>query len=245
MKTNLFTLLILITISNGQSFDCSKVLSNIEIEICNDPLLSALDDSLSTLYHKLLLIDSNYTEGIKSSQNEWLTIRNRMDKEGAVNQYQKRIDVLTETIRFIQSLPNTKRNEKQMSGTYHIPHKIEIVWDDNNSLISVMDEYVFYWNSDSTVDFALSTIGYNGHSCGLSGTAILDRESGNYIYKDGTERECVYTIFVKDSTVHFITPKAFECVKMHCGAKAIVGDVSLSVSRRVSRIIDTDISKGR
>lgn len=60
------------------SFDCSKVRTNVESEICNVPELSKLDSDLSIAY-KAALKDEKQAASIRQAQKQWLRVRNACD----------------------------------------------------------------------------------------------------------------------------------------------------------------------
>ena len=53
------------------SFDCSKLLSDVENMICSNSELSSLDDNLSKIYKKTLDVTEN-KEYLKSEQKIWV-----------------------------------------------------------------------------------------------------------------------------------------------------------------------------
>lgn len=57
------------------SFDCSKLLSDVENMICSNSELSSLDDNLSKIYKKTLDVTEN-KEYLKSEQKIWVKKRN-------------------------------------------------------------------------------------------------------------------------------------------------------------------------
>lgn len=57
------------------SFDCSKLLSDVENKICSNSELSSLDDNLSKIYKKTLDVTEN-KEYLKSEQKIWVKKRN-------------------------------------------------------------------------------------------------------------------------------------------------------------------------
>ena len=54
------------------SFDCRKASTDIEHEICDDPVLSKLDAEMGRLYHK-----AKGLPGMKQEQHDWVKSRNR------------------------------------------------------------------------------------------------------------------------------------------------------------------------
>ena len=58
--------------ATAASFDCRKASTDIEHEICDDPVLSELDAEMGRLYHKAKDIP-----GMKQEQHDWIKFRNR------------------------------------------------------------------------------------------------------------------------------------------------------------------------
>ncbi|MGL5738758.1 MAG: lysozyme inhibitor LprI family protein, partial [Plesiomonas shigelloides] len=68
MKKVLIASLLLCGPAFGASFDCAKAVTPLEKLICDDPYLSALDESLAGAY-KVALVDN---PKVKKSQREWV-----------------------------------------------------------------------------------------------------------------------------------------------------------------------------
>ncbi len=62
--------------ANAQSFDCAKASTAVEMEICNDPALGALDSALGDLYAALLpALGEESQPNLRQSQRDWLAQR--------------------------------------------------------------------------------------------------------------------------------------------------------------------------
>lgn len=77
-------------------FDCAQELSPVEKRICGDSNLSALDDSLTQLYHNTLTVVAKPEQGkIRTAQQSWLKERNRCSGQQCLAEaYAKRIEAL-------------------------------------------------------------------------------------------------------------------------------------------------------
>jgi uncharacterized protein len=76
------------------SFDCKKAVSQIEKQICNDPLLSRLDSVLADNYSTMLEADFGGSKAtLKAEQRAWINRRNACkDRSCLVEVYRVRID---------------------------------------------------------------------------------------------------------------------------------------------------------
>lgn len=91
----LVLLLTLPTLAQAVSFDCRKAATFVEKAICDDYLLSKLDDALDDNYRTMLAanIGSGARKDLKATQRVWLVQRNRCtDKTCLVETYRQRID---------------------------------------------------------------------------------------------------------------------------------------------------------
>jgi uncharacterized protein len=76
------------------AFDCSKASTFVEKEICNDSLLSKLDDALSQNYKGMLESDfGNTKKSLRAEQLKWLSNRNKCTTNKCILEaYRKRVD---------------------------------------------------------------------------------------------------------------------------------------------------------
>lgn len=91
-----FIFLFLSAGTHAASFDCNKASTPVEKAICADPVLSSLDDNLSSVYRAALKLapDPNL---LKSQQRAWLVniLKNCTDTTCIANAYQSRINSLS------------------------------------------------------------------------------------------------------------------------------------------------------
>jgi uncharacterized protein len=85
----------LVSASHGASFDCAKASNLVENAVCSDAELSALDDTLSTVYREALNVPDG-TNALKSSQRIWRKKRNTCQNTACLKKvYAERIAELT------------------------------------------------------------------------------------------------------------------------------------------------------
>ncbi len=97
--------------SPAASFDCNKAATSIEHQICADPQLSKLDETLNEKY-KIARTHSNNREAIKQQQRLWLTSTRDAcnDLECLKDAYRARITALT-LINDTASTPRSVRRQ--------------------------------------------------------------------------------------------------------------------------------------
>jgi len=100
-KIVIFILFLLVTLqsSYGASFDCKKASTMIEKAICNDPVLSNMDELLATAYKKALKNDSDKNK-VRRSQRSWIkSQRNQCKNIPCLKKvYTSRISELDDTV---------------------------------------------------------------------------------------------------------------------------------------------------
>jgi len=80
--------------SHAASFDCAKVQTSVEKNICADPDLSAADTALMNSYKKALSASSN-SESLKAEQRQWMKTRDACADLACLKKaYQERISAL-------------------------------------------------------------------------------------------------------------------------------------------------------
>ena len=82
------------TLSNAASFSCANARSYAEKSVCADPLLSKLDEVLSTNYQRMLAANTGTSPGAsKQEQRKWQHERDKCSNQDCLIQaYARRID---------------------------------------------------------------------------------------------------------------------------------------------------------
>lgn len=76
------------------SFDCGKATTDIEHKICNDNMLSRLDEELAEVY-RIALKNASDANALKARQRQWLNeVRQCKAEECLVGQYRLRLSIL-------------------------------------------------------------------------------------------------------------------------------------------------------
>lgn len=98
----LLTIFLAANTASAAGFDCTKARSKVEISICTNPTLSALDEELSRMYKKVLRYDEHIEQ--KKKQRKWLSERNLcVDQECIQGLYLTRVKELN--LLLVQSRP--------------------------------------------------------------------------------------------------------------------------------------------
>jgi uncharacterized protein len=97
IKTKLALLAMLFAmplLSSAASFNCANAKSYAEKSVCADPLLSKLDDVLSTNYRRMLAANTGASPGaLKQEQRKWQHERDKCSNQDCLVQaYARRID---------------------------------------------------------------------------------------------------------------------------------------------------------
>ena len=98
MKTlTIFTALSLFALSTSAisaSFPCAKATTDVEKQICADPLLNKLDEALAVNYKGMLSADfGGSPKALKAEQRKWVASRNQCKtNQCLVSLYRKRLD---------------------------------------------------------------------------------------------------------------------------------------------------------
>jgi uncharacterized protein len=103
----LIAIFIIPSVIFAASFDCSKANTKTEKAICDDPMLSKLDEVMAAVYNEAL--KRNASDFIKKEQREWLkdTLDPcRGDKECIQKAYENRLDKLSQSTDPLKDAPH-------------------------------------------------------------------------------------------------------------------------------------------
>lgn len=170
--------LLLFTCSiNAASFDCSKASTLVEKDICNNRLLSNLDDALSENYKYMLA--SNIGDGarkeLKSTQREWLKTRNKCENvECLTSQYEKRVDEICDYPVLSGVHPDCKTSDEVKAET-EMPNKAE---GDQQKITQAQQSVA---ESADPIPNNTITIDYSSVQDVVGGTVRSDRTPGGSV----------------------------------------------------------------
>ncbi|WNL30496.1 lysozyme inhibitor LprI family protein [Aliarcobacter cryaerophilus] len=157
----------------GASFNCSKASNKIEVMICSDAELSALDDNLSKIY-KQVLNETDNKEYIKSEQMKWIKTRNNCNTIDCLKKYyEDRIFKLKNNKLDFED-NNTKKVEKKSLN--NSKKYAGVTFGENiNNYESYIHAHSFYDMRGTGVSYTYA--GFVGHVISTKKDNIIDKIS--------------------------------------------------------------------
>ena len=200
----------------GASFDCSKASHPVEKAVCSNPVLSKLDDTLSSIYKQTLkkMRTKADTDRIKEEQRYWLKfVRTKfsstVDPDSLIKTYSNRIEDFRLKLKYINS--NRFTGGLLLQPTVCMaPSAGDFEPEDACNTISIT------FKNNNAIDFTINTTGnYCSRSCEASGIAKRNNKD-DYVFHDSGDEECTLTIVIGKKS---ITVTADDCNDF-CGAGA-------------------------
>jgi len=207
---------------HAASFDCKKAKAPIEIAICADKDISALDEQLASKYKALLgTLDEAGKGVVKKEQKYWLkNIRGHAKVENGPRWTwtdTQQGDVVSLKTRYQQRLRDLDLKKKMVDGGYQMLSGVYVIPTEciapiqNYEPAAAVDELKMEFKTDKLA-VCIRSIGGSCNICSLEGIAEKQPD-GAYLL---TEQDCHMTFAVKDRTI-MVSEKDCES---HCGAGA-------------------------
>ena len=206
---------------HAASFDCKKAKAPVEIAICADKDISALDEQLASKYKALQGTLDEVGKGVvKKEQKYWLssvrdftmakksprwTDTRQGDLVSLKTRYQQRLQDLDLKMKMVES------GYQMLSGVYVRPTEC-IAAIQNYERAAAIDALTLLEFKTDKLAVSIMSIGGSCNICSLEGIAEKQQD-GAYLL---TEQACHMTFAVKDRT---ITVSEKDCESL-CGAGA-------------------------
>jgi len=221
--------LFLASTASAASFDCTNASAEVEVLICANPRLSALDDELAATWKAVAK-----TEGLRAEQREWLGTRDVCGDEECVEaEYLTRIATLRlrDPKRFAkQKVPARvvgKFAEPAEICMYGASGEIECEGEAENSFVVKRAK-----GNALTIDSEL--IFFNAHLCTIEASPA--EWVGNELrvalsFGDDEPPECVLVARFDAEGVHLRDPEN-RCRNLTCGARAGFDGIALPKAKK-------------
>ena len=194
---------------HAASFDCKKAKAPIEIAICADKDISALDEQLASKYKALLgTIDEAGKAVVKEGQKYWLkNIRgSAMAEKGPRWTDSQKGDVVSLKLRYqtrLQDLELKKKvvegGYKMLSGVYVMPTVVLSPVREYEPVDALNELKLEFIKEDLAV--SINSIGGSGNMCSLEGTA-REQPDGSFLLNEQADGlNCRMTFAVKNRKI--------------------------------------------
>lgn len=226
-----------VSVGTAASFDCSKATTEIEIAICGDPELSALDELLGQLWKKL-----DPSVSLVAEQKAWLSQRDEPQPKDSEEtkleflyyKYLSRITILMELLNQKDVI-----NIFENNGYWEVDHTTS----ENIFIFSHKDFQLLFVPSQNNINSVFSDWAYFGHPyCGkpkysFSNENLLRAENcNNMFYQDEIYSYIDGYFFLSKATESFGRLQAYDGKLLSSSANFETGVVSV-----VQRVC-TDVS---